>query len=139
MRLGDIIKAANNLADEDFSSSQVVEFVNDALAKINIACSSDFPFMSADEVSDYNAFPDKWQRAMFIPFVVGRIKAVDSSQFEYNDNYSEFASNLEVFKVKYQIPDAYKDANDVKRFEDSFSSNPWGWVNYSAADDPLNE
>jgi hypothetical protein len=137
MRLGDIAVAANTLADEDFSSNQIVQFVNDAIAKINIVCSADFPFMDVADTSDYRAFPDKWQRAMFVPFVVGRIKAVDSSQFEYSDNYSEFASNLEAFKLKYQIPDDYKDASDQKRFDTDFSSNPWSWGSTSTSDDPL--
>ena len=137
MKLGDIVTAANTLADESFSSNQLVQFVNDALAKINITCSSDFPFMSVEDISDYQYFPDKWQRAMFVPFVVGRMKAVDSSQFEYTDNYSEFVTNLQIFKEKYQIPDVYKDPNDVKRFTDDYSSNPWGWGYPVPSDDPL--
>jgi hypothetical protein len=127
MRLGDIVVATNAIADEDFSSSQVIQFVNDAIAKINIVCSSTFPYMTVDDTSDYTAFPDKWQRGMFIPFVVGRMKAVDGSQFEYTDQYSEFEGNLAVFHVKYQIPDVFKDPNDLKRYDDDFSSNPWGW------------
>jgi hypothetical protein len=90
MKLGDLVTAANNLADENFSSTQIVQFANDAIAKINILCGANFPFMSAEDLSDYQVFPDKWQRALFVPFVVGRMKAVDSSQFEYNTNYGEF-------------------------------------------------
>lgn len=137
MKLGDIAAAANLVADEDYSTSQVVQFVNDAIAKINILCSANFPFMSSTDSNNYGGFPEKWQRTLFVPFVVGRMKTVDGSQFEYSDNYGEFNTALELFKTKYQIPDMYKDANDVKRFDDDFSSNPWGWGYTSPSDDPL--
>lgn len=127
MNIGSIVKAANNLADEDFSSTQVIEFVNDAIARVNIECQANFPFMAIEDTSDYVAFPEKWQRVLFIPFVVGRIKAVDSSQFEYSDNYMEFASNLGQFKAKFPVPDEYKDANEPVSFEPSFTGNLWGW------------
>ena len=137
MKVGDIVTAVNLIADESFTSLQIVSFVNDAIARINIACSANFPEMDALSPEDYNIFPDKWQRAMFIPFAVGRIKTVDGSQFEYNDNYGEFQATLEVFKLKYQIPDDYKDASDLKRFDDDFSSNPWSWGYPKQSDDPL--
>lgn len=131
MQLGDIVTTANLIADEDYSSSQVVQFVNDAIAKINILCSANFPFMSATDSNDYYALPEKWQRALFVPFVVGRMKTVDGSQFEYTDSYSEFNNALELFKVKYQIPDQYVDTDDKKRFDDDFSYNPWLWTTAS--------
>ena len=109
MKVGDIVTAVNTLADESFTTTQIVGFVNDAIARINIACSASFPYLDALNPEDYSYFPDKWQRAMFIPFAVGRIKTVDGSQFEYIDNYGEFQATLEVFKLKYQIPNDYKD------------------------------
>lgn len=127
MNIASLTNAVNNLADEDFSSNQVVEFVNDAIAKINITCSANFPSMSVEDSSEYEGFPEKWQRALFIPFVVGRIKAVDSSQFEYSDNYSEFTSNLMVFNLKYTIPEEYKDTNEPESYEHDFTGNYWGW------------
>jgi hypothetical protein len=75
------------------------------------------------------AIPDKWQRVLLLPFVLGRVKQVDSSQFEYTDSFSEFASSLAIFKIKFPIPDEFKDTTEVKRFDDDFSSNPWGWCN----------
>ena len=127
MNIGSLTNTVNNLADEDFDANQIVEFVNDAIAKINITCSANFPYMNVLDSSDYVGFPEKWQRSLFIPFVVGRMKAVDSSQFEYNDNYSEFMSNLMVFNVKYQVPEEYKDANEPESFAHDFTTNYWGW------------
>lgn len=127
MNIGSITATANIMAEESFSSSQVVEFVNDAIAKINITCSANFPFMSTENSEEYTGFPEKWQRSLFIPFVVGRMKQVDSSQFEYSDNYGEFTNNLLVFNLKYTIPDEYKDANEPDNFEHDFTTNYWGW------------
>lgn len=136
MRLGDIVVAANTLADETFSPSQLVQFINDAISKINIMCGATFPFMSIEDTTDYQAFPDKWQRALFVPFVVGRMKAVDSSQFEYNTNYGEFQTNLSLFQVKYEIPDQYVDSNEARRFDDDLSTSPWQWLPTGMSNDP---
>jgi hypothetical protein len=138
MNIGSLTSAVNNLADEDFSSSQVVEFVNDAIARINIEREANFPYMSTSDLSEYAGFPEKWQRSLFIPFVVGRIKAVDASQFEYNDNYSEFMSNLSVFKVKFPVPDEYKDLNESVSFEPDFTGGYWNWGSgNNSGGDPL--
>jgi hypothetical protein len=127
MNIGSLTKSVNNLAEENFSSSQIIEFVNDAIAKVNIEREANFPFMDLEDQSDYAGFPEKWQRALFVPFVVGRMKAVDASQFEYMDQYTEFTNNLGLFKNKYQIPDEYKDSNEKKSFEPDFTGNYWGW------------
>lgn len=127
MNIGNLTTTVNNLADEDFSSSQIVEFVNDAIARINIECQANFPEMSVTDSSEYPGFPQKWQRSLLIPFVVGRMKAVDASQFEYNDNYSEFVSNLVLFKSKFPIPDAYKDLNEKTSFAPDFTGNYYTW------------
>jgi hypothetical protein len=127
MNIGSLVQTVNNLADEDYDANQIVEFVNDAIAKINITCSSNFPYMSASDSSEYTGFPEKWQRSLFIPFVVGRMKAVDSSQFEYNDNYGEFQSNLMVFNLKYPVPEEHKDTNEPESYAHDFTGNLWGW------------
>jgi hypothetical protein len=125
MNIGQLTTSANNQAEESFSSSQALEFANDAIARINIECSANFPFM--DIVLDYTALPEKWQRTLFIPFVIGRMKQVDASQFEYSDSFAEFQGNLVQFKTKYAIQDEYKDTADVVSFEPDFTGNPWGW------------
>jgi hypothetical protein len=45
MNIGQLTTSANNQAEESFSSSQALEFANDAIARINIECSANFPFM----------------------------------------------------------------------------------------------
>jgi hypothetical protein len=138
MNIGSLTSAVNNLADEDFSSSQVVEFVNDCIAKINITCEANFPSMTSTDTAEYVGFPDKWQRALFIPFVVGRVKAVDASQFEYNDQYSEFSANLDLFKLKFPVPDEYKDTNESVSFEPDFTGGYWNWGSgNNSGGDPL--
>jgi hypothetical protein len=127
MNIGSLTKSVNNLAEESFGSSQVLEFVNDCIAKINIEREANFPFMSLEDSSDYAGFPEKWQRSLLIPFVVGRMKAVDASQFEYTDNYNEFNNNLILFKSKFPVPDEYKDGNESNSFEPDFTGNYWGW------------
>jgi hypothetical protein len=45
MNIGNLTKAVNTQAEESFSSSQISGFVSDAIAKINIECSANFPYM----------------------------------------------------------------------------------------------
>lgn len=127
MNIGSLTTVANAQAEESFSSSQVVEFANDAIARINIECGANFPFMNASDAEEYTGFPEKWQRTTILPFVVARMKQVDSSQFEYNDSFSEFANGLATFKMKYTIPDEFKDTSEVLSFPPDFTGNYWGW------------
>jgi hypothetical protein len=127
MNLGSLTTTCNSLAEESFSSAQVVEFVNDAIARINITCSANFPFMDTTSSEEYEGFPEKWQRSLFVPFVIGRMKQVDASQFEYSDNYGEFSNNLLVFNLKYPVPDEYKDSNEPESYAHDFTPNYWGW------------
>lgn len=76
---------------------------------------------------DYEAFPEKWQRVLFIPFTVGRVKQVDSSQFEYSDSFKEFIANLETFRVKFEVPDEYKDPKNKGSYAPDYTGNWWGW------------
>lgn len=128
MELNQLINEINELADEQENPSAVVNFINGAIAKINIDCGANFPSMSLEKGTDEPVFPEKWQRSLLIPFAVGRIKQIDSSQFEYSDSYSEFLVNLMEFKAKYTIPDEYKDGDTISG--DLLSSPSWnygGW------------
>lgn len=107
-----LIAEANNLADDMLTNDEVQGFVNDAIAAINIEMPANFPFLYALE--DMPVFPEKWQRMLIIPFVKGRIKEKDSSQFEWEVAYEQFFVNLEEFKTKYEVPEEYQD-NDSKR------------------------
>lgn len=128
MNLAELVQEAQNLSDEDLQTSELLGFLNDAVAKINIECKANFPFFSINESSSpYLGFPDKWQRALLIPFTVGRIKQKDSSQFEYVDAYGEFLANLMEFKSQYAIPEEYKDESLNKYFIDDLSQSHWRW------------
>lgn len=127
MNLGSLTTTCNTLAEESFGSDKIVEFVNDAIARVNIEASAIFPYFSSSNAEEYTGFPEKWQRTLFIPFVVGRMKQADSSQFEYSDSYSEFTAALMTFKMKYNIPDEYKDTTEQLSFAPDYTGNYWGW------------
>lgn len=126
MNLGKLTTTANNQAEESFSPTQILEFVNDAISRINIEVSANFPYMDSTD-ADYTGLPEKWQRTLFLPFVLGRMKQVDASQFEYSDSFAEFQNNLAMFRTKYVIPAEYKDTSDKVSFAPDFTGNPWGW------------
>ena len=107
MKASELIARINDLADETESPNNVLGYINDAIAKINIELNSGFP--SLDLANDTSpAFPEQWQHALIIPFSVGRIKQKDSSQFEYTDAYAQFLVDLMELKTKYVVPDRYK-------------------------------
>lgn len=126
MTLEELIEAANSLADDLIPEDEVQEFVNDAIAAINVEVGANFPFLLENE--DVPAFPEKWQRMLIIPFTKGRIKEKDSSQFEWEVAYEQFFANLESFKVQYEIPDDYKDPNSNSSIGPSILENkPYVW------------
>ena len=111
LTLEQIIKEANNLADDMLTDEEVRGFVNDAISAINIEVNADFPFLHEDE--DIPVFPEKWQRMLIIPFVKARIKEKDSSQFEWEAGYEQFFANLAEFKTKYEVPEEYQDIESL--------------------------
>lgn len=126
MVINDLVKNVNLLADEDYDFSEIIVFFNDAISRINIDCESKFPMI--DELSvegEYTAIPDKWQKTLLVPFALGRVKQLDSSQFEYVDAYTEFTNNLAQFRVTYVVPEEYKDETAYP-FETDFSWDG-GW------------
>lgn len=138
MEFPTLMRHINRVTDEDFELADILGFVNDAIAKINIEVGAIFP--EIDETlpaalyaqEEYTAFPDKWIRMLIVPFAAGRIKEYDSSQFEYIDWYNQFDSNLQQFKRDYDIPDEFKDSSSKDgRYEDSYEFNPYnrqrGW------------
>lgn len=135
MNIGSLVTTTNTQAEESFTTTQILGFSNDAIARINIECNANFPYLDSTG-AEYTAFPEKWQRTLLVPFIVGRMKQVDASQFEYSQSFSEFGNSLNLFKTKYTIPDTYKDTDQNTRFDDDFSYNPWHWQLTSDADDP---
>lgn len=129
----EILKLVNHInltSDEDFTLIQIIGFLNDAIAKINIECSANYPFIEDDlplpsyAFEEYTALPDTWIRALLVPFASGRIKENDSSQFEYSDWYSQFDINLTQFQSRYEIPLQYVDLDSSgNRVEEDYSLN----------------
>jgi hypothetical protein len=128
MNIIQIAQQANLTADEEVNVLSILGFANDAIARINVKCGANFPFFSPNETNnEYVGFSETWQRALLVPFIVGRIKQTDSSQFEYSDAYGEFQDNLYEFRSKYTIPAEYKDAGVSSSIEPNFTGNYWGW------------
>lgn len=128
MRIIDIINHANKIADEDLDSTMLLGFLNDAVAKINVLCGVNLPFAQLDLANDeYVGFPETWQRALLVPYMVGRIKQTDSSQFEYTDAYGDFLANVKNFLSDYDVPEEYLATKKARLYADDFSSSPWGW------------
>ena len=138
MELMKLFDHINLVSDEDFETMQLIGFVNDGIAKINIEIGTVFPeiddtlpeAMYAQE--EYTAIPDKWIRALLVPFAAGRIKENDSSQFEYIDWYRQFDINLERFRTSHKVPAEYLDPNTNTGYEqEDFSENVYnhmrGW------------
>lgn len=126
-----LYKHINLVTDEDFELMEVIGFINDAIARINVKMEATYPFVEDDlpnedmyRFEEYDAIPDHWQRMLFVPFAAGRIKENDSSQFEYSDWYAQFEFNLDQFYDKYEVPLVFKDLNTkLKRHEEDLSNN----------------
>lgn len=116
MNLRQIIDHANNLSDDMLPDDEVIGFVNDAIAAINIEVNADFPYLY--DMEDAPVFPEKWQRMLIIPYVKARIKEKDSSKFEWEIGYEQFFANLADFKNKYDIPEEYKDGTSIESVSD---------------------
>lgn len=138
MEILKLVNHANLTTDEDFTLFQIIGFLNDAIAKVNVECGALFPFIEDDlpensyKFEEYTALPDTWIRMLLVPFVAGRIKENDSSQFEYSDWYAQFDANLMKFKSNYEIPLIYVDLNAIdNRAEEDYQTNVFthmkGW------------
>jgi hypothetical protein len=131
MNLTDLTERVRVLSDEPGTSMvDIAGFFNDAIAKINIRMKANFPLLSPDDPNIVPAFPEKYQLALLIPFAVGRIKQVDSSQFEYNDAYNEFIMGLEDMAADYPVPDIYKDLDSLSatnHSSDIYTAPPFPW------------
>lgn len=103
------VTKVNNLSDETTSTDIVVDWLNNAIAKVNAEAVANFPFLTATNLDDTPAFPEKWQYLLLLPYATARIKQMDSSQFEYGDLFAEFNRNLSSFISSYAIPEEYKD------------------------------
>lgn len=137
MNLTQLIAHAGDIADETISVLKGTEYVNDAIAKLNMRAKANFPFMNAADPNDEFPFSETWQRTILVPFVAGRIKTKDSSQFEYTDFYQEFLDAVESFISDYPIPEEYKSTAGkvydpvtgqwLTITSDIYANKPYGW------------
>lgn len=125
MKASEIATHANNLTDESYSFNELMGFINDGLAEINIELNANFPFVTVND--EEIAFPETWQRVTLVPYVGAKIKQKDSSQFEYMDLYGQFQKGLSTMKAKYTVPDEYKSEDIQDSFAPDYTGNPYGW------------
>ena len=137
--LDQLIRSVNTVTEESNSVSDLVDYFNDAIAQINVEAGANYPFYDGTVTSYVHPLPDNWKRLLLIPFVVGRVKQQDSSQFEYTDSYSQFVDNLNAFITRYTLPDAYK-ATDQSTVNDlDVNESPWAWGAPFTSKGPLDE
>lgn len=122
-----LVERVNTLSDEQEPAANITEYMNDAIARINIRLKANLPYLTLDADNE-PIFPEKWQRVLLIPFAVGRIKQQDASQFEYSDAYGEFEANLEDMHMQYEVPEEYSDvAPDLTGMPSIYENKPYGW------------
>lgn len=137
MNISELVTHAGDIADETISLAKGVQYTNDAIAKINMYAKTKFPFMDALDPQGQFVFDETWQRTLLVPFVAGRIKTKDSSQFEYTDFYQEFLDAVAEFRTQYLVPDLYR-SHDGEIWDpvtqtwgtitsDIYVNKPFGW------------
>lgn len=109
MKVSELIKSVNDLADDILPDAEVVNYLNDGIAKINTESGANFPFLDVITPDQEPVIPEKWQRLLLVPYATAKVKQKDSSQFEYSDLYAQFADNMSEFKSKYTVPISYKE------------------------------
>jgi hypothetical protein len=128
MNISELTKHVNRLTDEAFPVTDVVQFLNDGISIINTECDANFPFLNSEDGTSEPVIPEKWQRTLLVPYAAARIKQNDSSQFEYTDLYAQFEHSLRLFKIKYKVPDEYKDTSSGPMIQDFKGHyNNWSW------------
>lgn len=110
MTLNQIATAANNLCDENYSATLILEFVNQAIARINATINAKLPVFTALDV-DYTAINDNWQRLLFISYASYAIKTNDGSLNEADRFRRDFETNFNLLQENRlkAIPTAYQD------------------------------
>lgn len=109
MELSKIIEQVNYLIDDSLPSEQITAWVNDALAEIGVVVNAVFPEADVTDSAKELPIPTKYQRLLVIPYASAKAKQQDSSQFEYQDLYSQFENNLAEFQMSYVVPKKYKE------------------------------
>lgn len=122
-----LVERVNILADEQEPEANIIEYMNDAIARMNIRLKANLPYLEGPDSEPI--FPEKWQRTLLIPFALGRIKQQDASQFEYTDAYGEFEATLSDMSVQYVVPEEYSDValDTGEGIPIMYENRPYGW------------
>jgi hypothetical protein len=124
MLVSDAITLVDTLADEGASDTEIIGWINDALADIGREVKATYPEVTS--ASDTLPLENKWCRLLLVVYAAARNKQKEASQFEYRDLYGQYLSSLEDFAMRYVVPDQYKDTTtDVE--SDIFTTPPYGW------------
>lgn len=110
MTLEQLTEIANNYADEQFDEGLVMDYVNEAISKINIGLDVTLPFFT-EETTTYDAIDESWQRALFVPYIVYSIKLNDGSMNEASYAYGQrFEPAMRELKRSrsFDIPKKYR-------------------------------
>lgn len=128
MLVSDLIQTVMYQTDEVMPSLQILDYINDAIAKINSYTTYDLSFISSSELdSEYMDLPETFQRSLLAVYASARVKENDSSTAEAQHFLEEFYKNLIDFDTRHKIEGVEKVNTGV--FENSFDGNPYigGW------------
>jgi hypothetical protein len=121
MLLTEITTIANNSTDENFSSTIVRDFFNEAIASINTTISAKLPYITTANTNDnYSALGEEWIRSVAIPYVCYLIKTNDGSLNEASSAFFQrYQVNLNQMKklktraVKPEYRFWWEDASEL--------------------------
>lgn len=126
-KISTMVQQINLVTDESFTIPQIINFINDGIAQLNIYYRAKYPYIVDTDI-EYTALPEKWQRQLFVPYAAARIKQNDSSQFEYQDWYAQFQENIVQFGANISVSDEYLDEGDNENpMQSDFSWDGGGW------------
>jgi hypothetical protein len=139
MTLLELLEQANSVTDEDIDFATGVKFINDCIARINIECGAIYPTYKTADTAIVLPMPEKWQIALFVPFISARIKQIDASKFEFDQFFSEFQINLNLFQMRYTIPELYVDTESQHSYSPDYTGNPntGDWSRGGSSNDPF--
>lgn len=119
MTVSELIQLVMNHTDEVLPATQILDYINDAIARINTKTSYDFTFISSGELdSEYMDLSETYQRSLLATYASARVKANDSSTSEAEYFLAEFEKNLQDFERNYVSDGAVK--NNVGYVENTF-------------------
>lgn len=94
MNLAQITAAANVYTDENFNTTTVQTYTNEAIARINIELKAKLPFFNVDTSDDYSALAEQWIRTVIVPYVAYSIKMNDGSLNEADRFLRQFNQGM---------------------------------------------